>query len=86
MGGQVPGYSCQDANEGDGHKKAGPAVPVLGGRDESEEDFPENRQEVHNVIEAGWQAFLAALFLIVVTWQRQSRCMKDTCRDLDAVV
>lgn len=73
MRGQVPSHSRQNANEGDGHKEAGPAIPVLGGWDKSEEDFPENCQEVHNVIKAGWQAFLPALLLIIVTWQRQRR-------------
>lgn len=76
MGGQVAGHGRQDADEGNGHEEAGPAVPVLGGRDESEEDFPEDCQEVHNVIETGRQALLPALLLVVVTWQRQNRCMK----------
>lgn len=73
MGGQVPGDSRQDTDEGNRHEKAGPAVPVLGGRDKGEKDFPENSQEVHDVIEAGWQALFAALFLIIITWQRQNR-------------
>lgn len=68
MRGQVPGHSRQNADEGNGHDKTGPAVPVLGGWDESEEDFPENCQEVHNVIKAGRQTFPPALFLVIVTW------------------
>lgn len=67
MAGQVPGHSCQNANEGYGHEEAGPSVPVLSGWDESEEDFPENCQEMHYVIKAGWQALLPALFLVIVT-------------------
>lgn len=67
MRGQVPGHSCQNANERNGDKEAGPAIPVLSWRDESKEDLPENCQEVHNVIKAGRQAFLPALLLIVVT-------------------
>lgn len=73
MRGQVPGHSCQHANKGNGHKEAGPAIPVLSGGDKSEENFPENRQEVHNVVKAGWQALLAALLLIIVTWQKTDR-------------
>ena len=73
MGGQVPGDGRQDADEGNRHEEAGPAVPVLGGRDKGEKDFPENSQEVHDVIKAGGQALFAALFLIIITWQRQSR-------------
>lgn len=68
MGGQVPGHSCQDANEGNGDEKAGPAVPVLSGWDKSKEHFPENRQEVHDVIEAGWQTLFTALFFVIITW------------------
>lgn len=80
MRGQVPGHSGQNANEGNGHKEASPAVPVLSGGHKSEENFPENCQEVHNVIKAGWQAFLPALLLIIVTWQRQTenRCRTHT--------
>lgn len=76
MGGQVPGDSRQYADEGYRHEEAGPAVPVLGGRDKSEKDFPENSQEVHDVIEAGWQAFFAALFLIIITWQKPNTWMR----------
>lgn len=71
MGGQVPSHSRQNANEGNRDEEAGPPIPVLSGWDKSEEDFPEYCQEVHNVIKARWQPFLPALFLIVVTWQKQ---------------
>lgn len=68
MGRQVARHSCQDADEGNGDKEAGPAVPVFSGRDESKEDFPENCQEVHDVIEAGRQAFFSAFLLVIITW------------------
>ncbi|KAF3841334.1 hypothetical protein F7725_007196 [Dissostichus mawsoni] len=79
--GQVPGHSCQDADEGNGHKETRPAIPVLSGGDKSEEDFPENCQEVHNVVKAGRQALLPAVFLVVVTWQTHIRCMK-ACKNI----
>lgn len=80
MRGQVARHSCQNANQRNGHKEAGPAVPVFGGRDKSEEDLPEDRQEVHNVIKAGRQTLLSALLLIVITWRRNAKMhMKRMC-------
>ena len=67
MRGQVTGHSCQTTNDGDGHEEAGPAIPVLRGRDKGKQNLPEHREEVHDVIEAGGQTLLAALFLVVVT-------------------
>lgn len=44
-GGEQPDHA-------DGHDEARPAVPVLGGRHEGEQDLPENGEEVHDVVEA----------------------------------
>lgn len=76
MRGQVPGHSRQNTNQGDGHKEAGPAIPVLCGRDKGEQNLPEHCEEVHDVVETGRQALLPTLLLIIITWERErERCL-----------
>lgn len=66
VGGQVSGDGGQHADEHDRHKEASPAIPVLRGWNEGEQDLPEDGQEVHDVIKARWQALFATLFFIII--------------------
>ena len=50
--------SCDRTNDGgqqadhtDGDHEASPAVPVVCGRDEGEQNLPEHGEEVHHVVE-----------------------------------
>ncbi len=65
---QIAGDRRQDADKRYGDDEAGPAVPVLRGRDKGEQDLPEHGEEVHDVVEAGRQALLAALLLIIISF------------------
>lgn len=81
---QVAGDRCEDTDKRYGDNEAGPAVPVLRGRDEGEQNFPEDGEEVHDVVEAGRQPLLAALLFIVVSFwvqrvreERGERALKE---------
>lgn len=58
----------EDADKRYGDDEAGPAVPVLCGRDEGEQNLPEDGEEVHDVVEAGGQPLLAALLLVIISF------------------
>lgn len=70
---QIAGDRRQDADKRYGDNEAGPAVPVLRGRDEGEQNFPEDGEEVHDVVEAGRQPLLAALLLVVVSFGEEEQ-------------
>ncbi len=70
VGRQITGDRRQDADKRYGDNEAGPAVPVLCGRHEGEQNLPEHGEEVHDVVEAGRQPLLAALLLVVVSFGR----------------
>lgn len=70
---QIAGDRRQHADERYGDYEAGPAVPVLRGRDEGEQDLPEDGKEVHDVVEAGRQPLLAALLLVVISFCARKR-------------
>lgn len=43
--------SSEESDHTNGDDKAGPAVPIVCGWDEGEQDFPEDSEEVHDVVE-----------------------------------
>ncbi len=61
----------QDTNQRDGHNEACPSIPILCGWDECKENLPEDCEEVHDVIKAGWKTLFTTLLLIIVTWDEQ---------------
>lgn len=62
----------EQTNHADGDDETGPAVPVVCGRDEGEQNFPEDGEEMHDVVEAGRQLLFAALLVVVIfTWRRR---------------
>lgn len=63
---QVPDDSGQKANDTHGDSKAGPAAPVVGGRHQSEQDFPEDGHEVTRVVQPGWRFLRTVPVLIVI--------------------
>lgn len=77
----------QHANQTDGHNEARPSVPILRGWHECKENLPEDREEVHDVVKAGWKTLFTALLLIVIpwwvkvkqTWLETKKCLID-CR------
>ena len=68
MGGEVTDEGGQQTNGGDGHHEAGPAVTIVGWGNESKQQLPEDRQEVHDIIKTGRETFLhlSVLLLLVV--------------------
>lgn len=56
----------EQSNHADGHNKAGPAVPVLCGRDEGEEDLPEDSEEVHDIVKTRRELLFSALVVVIV--------------------
>lgn len=72
VGGQVSNEGGEQANHTDGDHEAGPAVPVVCRGHERKQNLPEDGEEVHDVVEAGRQLLLAALFILVIlTWPRE---------------
>lgn len=71
VGGEVTDDSCEHANDEDGNNEAGPAIAVLGGGHAGKQHLPEDSQEVHHVVEAGWQALFPRLILIFITRCKQ---------------
>lgn len=59
-------HSGEQSDHADGDDEAGPAIPVLCGWDESEQDLPEDGQEVHDVVETRWQLLLPALLVVII--------------------
>ena len=69
--GQVPDDGSKDSDDDYGHDEAGPAVPVLCGRDAGKQNLPEHSQEVHDVIETRWQPLLAR-FILFLVWTKNN--------------
>lgn len=65
---QVTDDRRQHADDGDRDDEAGPAVPVVGGRNESKQNLPEDSEEVHDIVKTGRQLFLATFIVIIITW------------------
>lgn len=65
---QVTDDSSQQADDGDRDYKAGPAIPIVGGRNEGEEKLPEDGEEVHDVVKTGGQLLLATFIIVIITW------------------
>ncbi len=63
---QVPDDGCEQADDDDGDDETGPAVQVVCGRNASEQDLPEDREEVHDVVETGRQAFFPRVLFVLV--------------------
>lgn len=68
---QVPDDGREQADDDDGDDEAGPAVQVVRGRDASEQDLPEDGEEVHDVVETGRQPFFPRVLLILVFWVKE---------------
>lgn len=64
---EVTDYRRQETNDRDGDDKAGPAVPVVGGRNEGKQKLPEDSEEVHDVVKTGRQLLLTTVIIIIVT-------------------
>lgn len=71
MRGQVPNDSGQEADAHHRNCKAGPAVPVLGGRDTSKQKLPKEAQEVQGVVQAAGSP-LRLFLAIALTWWEQT--------------
>ena len=56
----------EQSDHTDGDDEAGPAVPVLCGRDEGEQNLPEDGEEVHDVVETGRQPFLSCVLFVLI--------------------
>ena len=66
MGRQVANDGGEEADDDDGDDEAGPAVQVVCGRDASEQDLPEDGEEVHDVVKTGRQPLLASVLFILI--------------------
>lgn len=62
---QISNDGGKDADDADGDQEAGPAVPVLRGRDAGKQNLPEDGEEMHDVVITRWKSFLAALLIII---------------------
>lgn len=58
--------SGEQSDHADGDDKAGPAVPVLCGWDKSEQNLPEDCEEMHDVVETRRQFLFPALLIVIV--------------------
>lgn len=68
MRGQVTDDGREHADDDDGDAETGPAVQVVGGRNASEQDLPENSEEVHDVVETGRQSFFSCVLFVLISW------------------
>lgn len=64
---QVTNHRCQEADDNDGDDKAGPAIPVVSGRNEGKQKLPEDGKEMHDIVKAGGQLLLTTFIIIIVT-------------------
>lgn len=71
MRGQVPNDSSQEADAHHRNDKAGPAVPVLSGRNTSKQKLPKEAQEVQGVVQAA-RSPLHLFLAIALTWWEQT--------------
>ena len=77
----------EQSDHTDGDDKAGPAVPVLCGRDEGKQNLPEDGEEVHDVVETRWQLLLPALVIVVIlTCQEEKGKLKMSVTRFDSLV
>ena len=56
----------EQADHADGHHEAGPAVPVVCRRDEGKQNFPEDGQKVHHIVETRRQLLLPTVLIIII--------------------
>ena len=70
VGGEVSDEGGEQADDQDADAEAGPAVAVLSGGHAGEQNLPEHRQEVHDVVKARRQPLLPGpvLLLLLVPW------------------
>ena len=62
----------EQSDHADGDNEAGPAAPVVSGRDEGKQNLPEHGEKVHDVVKTRRQFFLPALFIIVIfAWEER---------------
>jgi len=66
VGGKITNDGCEHANDEDGDDEAGPAVAVLSGGHAGKQHLPEDGQEVHHVVKAGWQPLFTGFVLIFI--------------------
>ena len=67
MRGQVSYDGREEADDDDADDEARPAIPVVSGRNAGEQNLPEHRQEVHDVVEAGRKPFFACVVLVLIS-------------------
>lgn len=66
----------EQSDHADGHDEAGPAAPVVCGRDEGEQNLPEHGEEVHDVVETRRQLLLPTLVIVVIfAWEKTENRM-----------
>lgn len=65
---QVTNDSRKQADDDDGDEETGPAVHVVGGRNASEQDLPEDGEEVHDIVKTGRQPFLSCVVFVLISW------------------
>lgn len=70
MRGQVPDDGGQEADAHHRNGEAGPAVPVLGGRDTSKQKLPEEAQEVQGVVPAAGSPLRPVLAIALAWWEQ----------------
>lgn len=64
--------SGEESDHTDGDDKAGPAAPIISGRDEGKQNLPKHREEMHDVVEARRQFLLTALLIIIIfPWEEK---------------
>ena len=66
VGGEVPDEGGEQPDDQDADAEAGPAMAVLGGGHTGEQNLPEHRQEVHDVVKAGRQPLLPGSVLLLL--------------------
>ena len=71
--GEVSDDGRQEADDGDGHDEARPAVPVLCWWHEGKQNLPEDTEYVHEVVEAVGQTLLLSLLLVSITWMKETQ-------------
>lgn len=74
----VPDDGREDADGADGHQETGPAAPVVGGRNQSKQELPEDGEEVQDVVPPGGR-----LLVIVLTWAAGGGATKVSSKEAD---
>lgn len=69
---QVPYDSSQEANDTHWDSKTGPAIPVVGGRHQSKQDFPEDSHKMTRVVQARrcllHTVVVPTIIIVIVSW------------------